>query len=370
MSTLKDDIRGIRRALNLLVAVVLVACLYFGRDFFLPVTLAILFTVVLRPVSRAMSRRGVPTLLGAAVIVLGLNGIIGAAFYFAAEPAQKWMEEAPRISQQLQFKFKNLMDSANAVSKVNEQLEDIAQPGIEDRATEVVVKEPGLLSQAASGGVDVLAGVLLCGVLLYFLLATADVVLERFSQSLPNIGDKLRALQIAREIEREVSRYLLTVTLINIGLGLSIAFAMWQVSLPNPLLWGAMATMLNFIPYVGAIAGSAVMLAISAVTFGTPVDVIVPPLLYLGLTAIEGQLITPMILGRRLNLNPAAVFLSVAFWGWLWGVAGAVAAVPILLILKIVADRVDGMPVTRALLSAKRERDAASGESEASGATK
>lgn len=359
MSTFRADVRGIRRALNLLVAIAMIACLYFGRDFFLPVVLAVLFALVLRPASRALKRLGVPTLLGAALIVMTLAGMLGAAFYFAAGPAHKWIEEAPRIGYEIRFKFEDLIQSASAIGEVSDQIEDIAQPGNEVKAQEVVMREPGLLSRAASGGLDLVAGVLLCIVLMYFLLATADVFLEKLARSSPDVDGKMRTLRIAREIEIEVSRYLFTVTLVNIALGLAIAFALWQVGMPNPLLWGGMATLLNFIPYVGSIIGAATMFAISAVTFGTPMDIALPPLIYLALTALEGQFITPSILGRRLDLNPAAVFLSVAFWGWLWGVAGAVAAVPMLLIVKIVVDRFDDMPIAQALLSAKGKSQSA-----------
>ena len=357
MSTFREDVRGIRRALNLLVAVVVIACLYFGRDFFLPVALAILLALVLRPVSRALKRMGVPTLIGAALIVLTLAGLLGAAFYFAAGPAQKWIEEAPRIGYEIRFKFQGLIQSATAIGEVGDQIEDIAQPGNEEQAQEVVMREPGLLSRAETGGLDLVAGALLCAVLMYFLLATADGLLEKLARSLPHFGDKVRALRIAREIEIEVSRYLFTVTLVNIALGAAIAFGLWQVGMPNPLLWGGMATLLNFIPYVGSIIGAATMFAISAVTFGAPMDIALPPLIYLAFTALEGQFITPMILGRRLDLNPAAVFLSVAFWGWRGGAAGAVAAVPMLLIVKIVIDRFDDMPVAKALLSASRRNE-------------
>lgn len=336
-----QDLRSIRRSLSFLALAAAIAGLYLARDFFLPVTLAVILTLVLRPIARVLRNTGVPSALGAAVIVLGLVGSVGTGFYFISEPAGKWIAETPRIGRALQYKFQGLFQSASAIGDVGEQVKDIATGRTNSDVQEVVVRESGLITRAASGGANFLASLLLFTALLYFLLAAGDMFLEKLIRALPRFRDKVRAIQVAREIEREISRYLFTVTAVNIGLGACIAGAMAIAGLPNPALWGGAAALLNFIPYLGAVIGATIVCAVSIVTFFTPFDILLPPLLYLTLTAIEGQLVTPTVLGRRLDMNPVAIFLGVAFWGWLWGVAGAVMAVPILLVAKISADHVE-----------------------------
>lgn len=351
----RRDVRAIRRCLTFIALAIVVAAFYFAKELFLPLTLAVVLTLVLRPVSRGLSRLGLPAAVGAGVIVLGLVAATGSTLYLASEPASRWLDEAPRIGWQIQFKFRSLLQSASAIGEVSEQVQDIAEGPTDSGVQEVVVREPGLISRAASGGVNLMAGLILCTVVLYFLLATADMFLEKLVRLLPRLRDKVRAVRIAQQIESEISRYLFTVTTVNICLGVCIAGGMAIAGLPNAFLWGGMATLLNFIPYLGAFVGAGVVFAVSAVTFAAPVDILLPPLIYLSLTTIEGQFVTPTVLGRRFDMNPVAILLGVAFWGWLWGVAGAVMAAPLLLVLKIAADHIERWSPLSAFLSVKPE---------------
>ncbi|MEQ9122883.1 MAG: AI-2E family transporter, partial [Alphaproteobacteria bacterium] len=217
-----------------------------------------------------------------------------------------------------------------------------------------VVRQPGLLCRAATGGAGVIAAGVLTLALLYFMLATGDLFMEKTIRVLPRLRDKVRALSIARTVEAEISRYLFTVTAINICLGAAIAAGMALVGLPNPVLWGVLGARLNFIPSIGSLIGVAVVFAVAVVTFNAPLDILAPPRIYFGLTALEGQFLTPTVIGRRLEMNPVAIFLGVAFWAWLWGVAGAVLAVPILLVIKITADHVDNLAPLSEFLSDRR----------------
>jgi predicted PurR-regulated permease PerM len=170
---------------------------------------------------------------------------------------------------------------------------------------------------------------------------------------LPTFGDKKMALRIAFDVEREVSRYLATVFAINLGLGVSIGTCMWLLGMPNPALWGAMAFAFNFIPYIGSLVGMVLVAAVSLVTFTDIWSVLLPPVVYFLCTTIEGQIVTPTIVGRRLKMNTVAVFLAVAFWAWLWGFAGAIIAVPMLVILKVFAQHVDALSGVGEFLSAR-----------------
>ena len=178
-------------------------------------------------------------------------------------------------------------------------------------------------------------------VLLYFLLASGDLFLRKLVRVLPRLSDKKRAIEIARQTEGHISTYLSTVTLINIALGLIVGVAMHLVGMPNAILWGVMAGLLNFIPYLGALATAGILAIVSVLTFDSLGRALVAPLLYLAINTVEGYLVTPMLLGRRLTLNPVVIFLGIILWGWLWGIPGALLAVPILATFKIFCDQIE-----------------------------
>jgi predicted PurR-regulated permease PerM len=172
---------------------------------------------------------------------------------------------------------------------------------------------------------------------------------------MPTFGDKRRAIAITGDIQRQTSRYLLTITLINAGLGVAQGIAMYFVGLPNPLLWGVMAFVLNFIPYVGALLGAGVVGLVALISFDSMTHAAVAPLVYLALTAVEGQVVTPSVLGRSLVLNPLVIFVAVMFWGWLWGVPGALMAVPLLVVLKAICDNVESWGALGEFIGGRRE---------------
>jgi predicted PurR-regulated permease PerM len=177
-------------------------------------------------------------------------------------------------------------------------------------------------------------------ILLYFLLASGDLFLLKLVRVLPRFEDKKIAVTIVHEVRHDVSHYLLTITLINIGLGVATGIAMFWLGMPNPLLWGVMAASFNFIPYLGAMASAIILTLVALLTFDELGRILLVPGVFLVLTSLEGGFVTPAIVGRRLTLNPVAIFVWLTFWGWLWGVPGMLLAVPMLAILKIVCDHV------------------------------
>jgi len=160
---------------------------------------------------------------------------------------------------------------------------------------------------------------------------------------LPRLEDKMRAVQVARDVETTVSAYLATVTLINAGLGVAVGLAMWLLGVPNPALWGALAAVFNFIPYLGSIVMAGILTIVSAGTFSDVGQIFLTPAVFLTLTSLEGYLVTPTILGRRLALNHVAIFVSIIFWGWLWGVAGALLAAPLVAVASIIGERIPSL---------------------------
>jgi predicted PurR-regulated permease PerM len=316
--------------------------LYFARPFFLPLVLALLLNLLLSPLVAAMGRLRVPQSLAAGLVVLALLGGVAGSAYLLVEPAAEWMDRAPSSLARVESKLRRVMEPMERVNRATQEVEKLTEVdgGGRQRQQQVQVEEESLSGALLRRTTEATAGFAVVLVLLYFLLASGDLFLRKLIRALPTLEDKKRAVDIARQLQRDLSRYLATVTLINLGLGVAVGIAMYLLGLPNPMLWGVMATVLNFVPYLGAIVGILVIGLVSALTFDGVGPILLPPLVYFLLTAAEGYFVTPLILGRRLTLNPVMILLGLVFWGWLWGVVGAVLAVPMLATAKIFCDHI------------------------------
>ncbi len=177
-------------------------------------------------------------------------------------------------------------------------------------------------------------------ILLYFLLAYGHIFIRKMVDLVQARYKKNRILEMAEEIENNVSRYLFTVTVINTGLGIAIAVAMYLLGMPNPVLWGVMAGLANFVPYIGAIVGVGIVGLVAILSFESIGRALLVPAVYFLITSTEGQIITPMILGRRFALNPIIIYVWLIFWGWMWGIIGALLAIPMLTVFKIFCDHI------------------------------
>ena len=295
----------------------------------------------LSPLVEGLRRLRVPEWAGAGLVVLALLAILAGSLYLLFEPALEWLDRAPASLERVAEKLEGLRGPVEQVNRATEEVERLTTSGGEEgRRRTVQIEAQSLSGVLLSQAQAIFAGVAVMLALLYFLLAAGDLFLRKLIRVLPTFDDKKRAVDIARALQSDVSVYLSTITLINIGLGLAIAGAMHLLGMPNPLLWGVLATVLNFIPYLGAVVGIAVMAVVALLTFDTPGQVVLPPLAYFVITSAEGYFLTPTILGRRLTLNPVMILLGLIFWGWLWGIAGAVLAVPMLASFKIFCDHI------------------------------
>lgn len=326
-------------------ALLLLACfytLYFARGFFLPIVLAVLASFLLRPPVRFLARRGVPDAFGAALVLAAVLAAASLGVYRVSGPASEWIADAPQTLRQAERTFRQLRKPVEEVRKATKQVEDLASMGDGEPAVpEVEVERQGLSDVIVANTMAVGAGGFTVVVLLYFLLAAGDMFLRKLVRVLPRLEERKRAVEIARRIQHDVSTYLFTVSAINTGLGVCVGFAMYMLEMPNPALWGVMAGVFNFVPYVGPMVGAGVLLLVGLATYeglGQALGVVGA---FVTLTALEGYLITPLILGRRLLLNPVVLFVGVIFWGWLWGVPGAVLAVPIMASVKILCDNIE-----------------------------
>lgn len=312
-----------------------------ARGFLMPVILAFLLKLTFSPVRRWLTRRGLPPGLVAAGITLGLVLLVAAAVVGLSGPIQTYAADAPAIMRDIEWKLRDLSSAVEQVAEASVEVENLAVGS--DEAERVIVDGPGLLERIALGTPYLLAQLVLMLALLFFLLSSDDMFYRKIVQASPTFRDKRRSLQIAYDIERKISRYFLTITVINAGLGIAIGLALAMIGMPNPVLFGVMAFVFNFVPFVGAVAGVALTAAIGLVTFDHASTALLAALVYLVLTSIEGQFITPYAVGRSLKLNPVVVFLAVAFWGWAWSVIGMIIAVPVLIALRAFSEHVPAL---------------------------
>jgi len=348
-STEKNSQSGTWALPGLLLLAVL-TLLYLARDLVLPIVAALILSLVFLPLVRGMKKIFIPVPLGAGLVVLGLlAGLVG-GIYNLADPASEWLDKAPQSLREIDSKLRRVTGSVHNVATATAQVQDITEKltnggETKKKPREVIVKEPTIAGAFFYGAKDFTVSTISTLVLLYFLLASGDLFLRKTIAVTPRFSDKKRAVDIAEQVEAAVSRYLFTVAFINVCLGCAVTLAMYLLGVPNPVLWGVMVCTLNFIPYIGDIISFSVLTVVGLLTFDQLwQSLLVPGVFYL-LTAIEGYLITPIIVSRRLSLNPVVIILSVLFWGWMWGVAGALLAVPILVALKTVCDRVDSLHV-------------------------
>jgi predicted PurR-regulated permease PerM len=312
--------------------------LYFGRAFFLPIVLSLLLNFLLSPVVRGLKKLHIPESLGAGLVILSLLGLMGLGIFELSAPAYDWIGQAPQSLRKIEGRIRDLKKPVQTMSKATEQVEKITKVAGGPSAPPVQVTTESLGSRVLSRATEFIADFVILFILLFFLLASGDMFLRKLIKMLPSLEDKKRAVEIARQIETEVSAYLTTITLINVVLGLAVWGALALAGIPNPLLWGVVAAFANFVPFLGPITMILVLAMVGLLTFPDVPHALMAPGAFLGLHFLESYLLTPMILGRRLTLNPVVIFLALTFWGWMWGITGAILAVPIMMVLKIFCE--------------------------------
>ena len=329
-------------AATLLVVIASFYTLYFARAFFLPVTFGLLLNLLFSPVVRAMKRARIPYPLGAAIVVLTIVAAVALGGYFLSDPAQEWLTKAPQTVAAANVKIRKLRRPMEQASKSADQMARVAATGSSTpRVQEVTIAGPTLMDRFLETSAAFVVGALETLVLLYFLLASGDLFLQKLTKMLPEFKDKKKAVAIARETETSISTYLSTVSLINVVEGGVITLVMWALGMPNPVLWGVLVLFLEFIPYLGALLMVGVLTLAALSTFDNVVHIIAVPASYLAINLLQAYVVTPLLLGRRLTLNPVAILIGLILWWEVWGVAGAFIAVPLLATLKILCDHIE-----------------------------
>lgn len=317
--------------------------IYFMRAVLLPIVLALLLSYLLRPLIRGMARAKIPAPAGAALLIMALIVAVVSALSALSVPASGWLEKAPYAVQQLQQKLLPLRQPIEKVAQASGEIEKLTTPADAHAKPAVEVKQHRLNDILFVRTPEFVVGAVLVVILLYFLMAYDGVFLGKILRLMPKFADKKRAVSIANEIQAHVSRYLLTQALINVALGTAVGVTVGPLGLQNPLMWGAMVAVLNFIPYLGALTGIICMTLGGVLSYNSIAYAMIFPAVYLTFAVIEGNLVTPWIMGRSLTLNPVIILISLTFWGWMWGIVGVILAVPILAAFKIFCAHVEPM---------------------------
>ncbi len=341
------------RLLSAIVILMTLATLYFAKDVVLPVVLGFMLALTLGPAVRSLSRRGIPAALSATALVFGIFGLIGVGILLLGGSMASWFDDIPRISFELQNKLRGITDSVAAVQDASKQVEEMAKGG-PDAVNSVVLQQPGLLTTAVSNLVSFATSLVVGLILALFILSAGNLFYIKIVESFSRFGDKRRALTVIYEIERRMSHYIVAITCINAALGTAIAISMYLLDMPYPFVWGFAAFCLNYLPFLGGIIGTLGVGAFAIVHFDNLYYAMLAPIAYQALTSLEGQFLTPMLLGARLHLNTVAVFLTVIFWAWLWGIPGALMAVPILVLIKVICDDVPALATFGKFLSGRK----------------
>jgi predicted PurR-regulated permease PerM len=323
------------------------AALHFGAGLLLPIAIAGLFTLLLDPPVRALRKLGLSTGVGAALMVFGTLGVLVSGGVLLAGPAAEWVATAPKTLNKVQSRLRKILRPIQETAQKVDQATDAVTRG---GPPTVQIQEPGLLERVSGGTTSVIATVITVVFLTYFLLAMLPVFRKKLADLIGTRAGARNMEEVLTEIEVQMSRYMLLNTLTSAGVGLAAWGFLAVVGLPNALLWGVVACLLNFIPYAGALVTTALVGAAALVSFeGTGMVLLVAG----GMVAInllEGNLVTPHLMGKHLPLNPVAIFLSLLYWGWVWGGAGMLLAVPITVMFQVICARIERLRPIAVLL--------------------
>lgn len=316
-------------------ALALVTAFYFGRAILMPILFGMVIALVLAPVVERLSRLRIPEPVGAALVMLAVVALLALAIEVLVLPARDVLAELPV---QVQGLLAHLLEWVRSF-RLGNWLAPRNTADLTNQATAHGLTMTGELLKAAQ---SFIISAVSASLLAFFLLSSGDLFLTKLVRVLPTIRDKVRAVKVVRTVQHEVATYFASVSMINAGLGIAVALLTWAFGLPMPWFWGALVALLNFIPYFGA-AVSAILLLLAGMaftdSFGQALLLLV---CFVGTTFVEGQLINPVLVGKRLELNHTLVFVALLFWGWLWGVGGMLLAVPLLIIIKKFADHTPG----------------------------
>ncbi len=351
-----------RRPLWFAALVLLGFVAWVAADLWIPIVAASLLAFVLRPFVRALETARIPPWLGALVIVVGATAAMIGAATLVYTPASEAMDDLPRAASRVSTEIRELKQAYFGRNSVSQTLEVIEQISAEPTpvGARVVVERPTLEQRLMTMGTTALTATLAALLLVYFFLVHGDTLLRRLVEVTPTLRDKKRTVDMVRAVQSDVSRYLLSITVINVAVGALVGVALLLLGVENALFWGFLAGLLNFVPYLGPLIMSGALLLVG---FGDPnagsVGMAMAPALAYGLLhVIESNGLTPLVLGRQFSINPVVILLWLMLWGWLWGIAGLLLGVPMLVITKVLLQRSDDGQAWATLMETRRSAEA------------
>jgi predicted PurR-regulated permease PerM len=332
-------------SLSVLALLAVVYTLYFGSAFFIPIFFAVELNFLLSPAIRSARRKlHMPAPLSAAIIILGVAGSLAFGTYSLAAPAQVWLKSAPATIGHAGATLHKILKPVEQVTRTADQMDNVTSvTGSGPRPQQIVVAGPSMGSRFFGTTQSIIGALLEVLVLTFFLLSAGDLFLQKTIKVSTRRASQRTAVEIARQIELSISRYLVTSALLNFLEGAVFTGLMYLLKMPNPFLWGALVACLEFIPYVGALTLIAILSIAALTVFDSVGHALLIPGAFVAMNLIQENLVGPLVMGHRLSLNPVAIFIGVAFWWEIWGIAGAFLAVPMLASLKIVCDHVEGL---------------------------
>ena len=331
----ENKIRSI--AISLIAILAVLYTLHVARVVLIPLAVAMLLNLLFAPLVGRLRKLGIPAAVSAAAILLTLLSGLSLAANSLVDPALEWLKDAPTSLRQISREFEDIKQPLEDAKQLGEEVGEMTKlDSGSAKAQEVEIKESNGLDRFVKRIPGFLTSVAITFLTAFFLLAAGDDLARKVIGFGRSWKEKSRIIRVCRQIQLQVSRHLRTITLINLGLGLVVGTVLYFLEVPNPELWGAMVALFNFAPYAGAIVSTVVLAVVGVTTFDTMASALLVPGVFVLLTSLEGAVITPLILGKRLNLSPLVVFLSVVFWGWLWGITGALIAVPIVSSVQVV----------------------------------
>jgi predicted PurR-regulated permease PerM len=332
-----------RISMVLIGFVLVLTALRAGQVILAPVTLAIVIGLMFGPVADRVEAWGIPPALSSAVVVLLLIAVIVAGISLFAVPLSDWVARGPLIWEKLRTELANFREPLDSIGAFQSQLSNVFGS---DGAMAVTVEDGGAVTSLAMLAPAIAAQILIFLASLYFFVATRDHIRISVLSLCVSRRMRWRAAHIFRDVEQKVSRFLISITFINMCVGIAVSLAMWAIGMPSPILWGAMAAVLNYIPYVGQGVMIVTLLAVGLGTQTGLENILLPVGCYVAINFVEGQIVTPHFIGRTMTLNPFIIFLSITFWLWAWGPVGGLVAVPTLLIAQsILAHALPAKPL-------------------------
>lgn len=318
-------------------AILAIAGLHYANSLLVPIAVSVFLTLLLGPLVRWTGKVGVAEPVGAGIILFGVMLIVGVTILALAVPAAEWLRRAPDTLRQAQVKLQNvaplktIQETAASVAQVT------AGATSDTAATPVKVATASPLQRMSWTTANMVGGVLTVVVLTYFLLASASMFRRKIAYLFPSGQQRTRIKRALFEVEEQMSRYLLITTSISLTVGTATWAFLAIIGMPNPLLWGAMAALLNFIPYLGALVTIVLIGIVALASFPGMEQVLLACGGFLAINLMESNFLTPVVLGRKMPLNTVAIFLSLLFWGWVWGLAGIIMAVPITVMIQVIS---------------------------------